>query len=281
MRWKMPSEIKVLFPSGAHGHYLCVLLNELAGVPAKKTRSDTFDQPIYSRRPIFNVEHRADHCDPARCVAIEVHSSSMLKYAAVSLSRAGDAAIDVNNLHPQHVFNEIGRNPLYKDFAVSLRTIVGSGGQAEYHHLRDWARLCLFDNDFETMRMMLATSTMPPTTKTYRLEFQAFYRHDLLHTCLAILDHYGIPVCDITRFWWHCDDFYRTNPYWAIDNDIDAIERAIAAKQDLEFDPGNFLRQAWIDLLLIKSYNIIPLAQNVYPWSVRELLTNYNLWKTQ
>jgi hypothetical protein len=157
-----------------------------------------------------------------------------------------------------------------------LVTITGSAPKdIEIQYLREWARLCFFNNNNSTIKLWLSKSNYP--SADFLLDFESFYDGTILDQCDMILNKYNIKANHPETLKLYLKDFVKNNRYKDIDLDIEMIKQAFAEKKSFKFGNINFVKQAWIDNFLVKQYNINPLLTNEYWTSTDQILKAYNL----
>lgn len=267
--------IPVLFPSGAHGHFLTVLLNHAVGVTVRDQESDVvFDHPVWNDVPAFEIEHSAARVASQPCVQIQIAPGDMLKWTVMTMSRASGLHIDLDTVHrdPWRAFRN---HPHMAPLLRSLEKICACDhGEVSLGHMRDWARLCLFADDCRTLRMILRDSWSPSAAIT--VDFGDIYR-DPMAVVMRILDRFDQGLSNTHDIQRHISKFEQRNRYRYIDLDLAAITDAIDQRGYLEFDSGNFVKQAWIDNYLATRYNVVPLLIDHYWTDTHELLEAYAL----
>jgi hypothetical protein len=268
--------ISVLFPSGAHGHFIAVLLNHSQGIKAiNQANSRVFDKPQWIGVPDFDIKHQASQVpDPDRCVQISVGDSDIFKWTVMSMSRASDLDIELERAHqdPWTIFQS---HPHMAPLLGSLKAISGQDhGSVPISHMRDWARLCFFDDDCRTMRQILACSNLASARVV--VEFGDIYR-DPMAVVSNVLSEFGLFFQCTENISQHISKFERQNRYRWIDLDLDMIFSAIDSGRRIRFDSGNFVKQAWIDNYLVKRYNVVPLLIDNYWEDTQQLMEAYGL----
>ena len=160
---------------------------------------------------------------------------------------------------------------------LSLNTISGlNSGNVEIKYLREWIRICFFGNDNTTIEKF--TEIAKNSSADYFLDFECFYNDELLlEQCKLILNKFNLPMVPVENIQKYLEVFKQNNRYRNIDKDIDLITQSIVNKQNYEFDPGNFIKQAWIDNWLVSMYNINVKLKNEYWHNTKEIIEAYNL----
>lgn len=268
--------ISVLFPSGAHGHFITVMLNHARGIrAAPQGSSRVFDKPQWLDAPEFEIKHRASLVSNAdRCVQIRVGDDDIFKWTVMSMSRASDLDIDLEHAHqdPWLIFSQ---HPHMAPLLNSLASISGQDrGCVPIGYMREWARLSLFDDDARTIRIILAHSELESARIT--VGFGDIYR-DPMAVVRKILGEFDLAWRDTQDLYRHIEKFEQRNRYRFIDFDLDMIFAAIDSGTNLSFDSGNFVKQAWIDNYLVKRYNIVPLLTDHYWQDTQQLMEAYGL----
>jgi hypothetical protein len=267
----------IVYPAGAHGMFLAVLLNKLSGVEVTNLVNMTYDCAEYAEQKFFAIrgaqhftwDQRKEHT----IVNIRIAPSSYLKYLAVCFNRVNDSDLLLEELD-QDTYTKLDSHDMAQHFTSSLRVISGQdSGNVEVKFLREWARLCLFSNNGESIKGYVAGTRLDYANYAY--DFECFYDpNTVIAECKEILASMNIPVVG------SADDlltkFYANNRYKNIEVATNQVIDAIKNKQDILINL-NFLQEAYVDTWLADTYGIDPLLQNEYPATTGQLISVYNL----
>jgi len=268
------NKVYIVYPSGAHGSFLNLLLNVMTGSIAE----NAFDFFVYDNVKFKNYTNFS-HChsiiqinEPYECIVnIRVRPTSYLKYSALSINRTASRDIILENL-ADNVFEKLKTHSIFKNFYKSLIEISGkSSGDIELKYLREWARLCLFANHGATITEWVKYSVVD---NSYQLDFESFYNGTIIQQCKKILQYVGLKEVDVdlTPYLTH---FEQHNRYRSIDQNVNLVIEHIKQRQYMPIESGNFLVEAWLDNWLVETYNINPLLQNEYFSNTQQIINHY------
>lgn len=268
-------KIHIVYPAGAHGHFLKLVLNTMAGHVSGPVENFIYDGiPSDQLAPFTCVHFDSEVPDTlGQTINIRVRPESYLKYAAVCLNRTSGVNIALEDLDLD-TFDKISQHSIYKHFVKSLSIISGKNdGDVPKGSLREWARLCLFDQDGLTIRQWTQSSEIDDS---YIVDFECFYQGQFKETCQKILDFFGVPCHnnDIDHLIEHFD---QNNRYRKIDQDCQTILQALQQKHNMPLANTNFMIEAWIDQYLVQQFGIDPLLQDDYSPTTHSLLERYHL----
>lgn len=274
----MSDTISILYPSGAHGNFLSVVLNAMLGNRKSTSKSASYDDSEFEMPSIFNAQHHNYQVSPP-VINIRVADTSMLKYCAACLNRTSVMGISLDilleNLNVD-TFAKLRRHPIFKSFIPSLAKLSQSDTDQDVpmRYLREWARLCFFDNNCNTMRQWMETCQID--NPDYVFDFEYFYNGQLKNHCIDVLYHFGFkPITDdIDNL---INDFEKNNRYRLIDSHAHAIMQNILQQNDTELKSQNFLVEAWIDQWLKINFNVEPILQDSYFTTTKSLISYYQL----
>lgn len=274
--------IEILYSSGSHGKFLELLLNLFSGTKIKVNpiteTVHTYDRIKYEQPAIFRAIHDISYSSPDcnKLINIRVRPQSYMKYIAVCFNRTAGVNIILEELD-KDTFNKIRLHTIFSSFLTPLQTISGlDSGDVEIKYLREWARLCFFDNTFDVVEQF--TKTAVYLAPDYVIDFECFYNDNkLLTQCKLILEKFNVPMVPIENIHDYLIPFTQNNRYRNIDIDLKLITQAIINKQDYRFNSENFIKQAWIDNWLKLHYNVDIKLQNEYWHSTKEIIKVYNL----
>ena len=275
----------IVYPSGSHGNFLKLLLNELSGIQAEVPDSMVYDTVKYLTSPSFSAFHQVSaiqklfqtNVDYESMINIKVRPTSYLKYFAVCLNRTSGQFVTVENLHVD-TFDQISKHSVLFDFVNSLAVIAGkSHGDVEPQFLREWFRLCFFANNGDTITQFIKPNIIPQAKFT--VDFECFYDDTIIAICENILESMDLSITKSSRLDQYLKDFKQKNLYFDIDLNIKTWLDAIDQGTEADLTQSNLLQQAWIDNYLVKKYNIDPLLRNEYFANTLELIDEYKLKK--
>lgn len=275
----------IVYPSGSHGNFLRLLLNEMSGCDARLPDSMVYDGVEYLTTPSFSAFHQVaaiqklfqTEVDYDSMINIKVRPTSYLKYFAVCLNRTSGQFITVENLHV-NTFDQISQHSVLFDFVKSLAVISGkSQGDVEPRFLREWFRLCFFANNGDTITQFIQPNIIPRAK--FAVDFESFYDGTIVTTCENILDAMDMPITKSNMIAQYLDDFKQKNLYFDIDLNINNILQAIDNHDWADLSATNWLQQAWIDNYLVDKYNVDPLLRDDYFADTLELINEYKLKK--
>ena len=263
--------IDIIYPSGSHGNFLTFLLNYQAGVESNYDNSIVYDKVSYGQDQIFFSFHKK-YSYPSNIINIFVDQHSYLKWMTMCFSRTSGINLCIDSMHCD-TFNTISKNivlaPLIKSLSViSKRTT----GNVEKKYLREWARLCLFDNN--TILPILKDSTIE--FPDYKFNFNWFYDPTTLKLkCIEIFNLFDIKIAnDITPLF---NKFYEHNKYKNINITPEKIISALIDKRNIKIPNLNFLQEAWIDSWLVNNCQITPLLPDQYFSNTFDMINQYDL----
>ena len=268
--------IYILYPSGSHGSFLKLLLNELTGVSAKETDSDIYDNITYRGSSVASAVHTLPHnVDLDHVVTITVNYHSYLKYFAVCLNRTSGHDIVIEDLY-ENTFDKLKSHSIISFFTESLKVISGlSNGNVEPKYLREWFRLCFFANKGESISRFIAPNAH--ASPRFSVDFESFYNGRILDRCIEICEYFNLPITHNHKIDQHLMEFKKNNRYHNIDLTIPDILNHINNRTEYDLSKTNILQQAWIDNYLVNKYNINPLLKNDYFRNTLDLIKAYNL----
>ena len=266
----MNEKILILYPSGAHGNFLCFLLNTMAGVEAEYNKEPfnneiVYDQLVYPfpEQQVFLCNHHVILGNNSSIVNIVIEPESYLQYLAMCFSRTSG-----NNLSIEDFDLEKSKQH------VTLKTFFNSLKSTDRKDLREWARLSFFDRDSITIKMMLTPSKA--IQPDYCFNFEWFYDATVLEKkCIDICEKFGVAIKNKSTGLYQ--DFYNKNKYKDIDVLPKKIIEAIQNQESLAIHGTNFLQEAWIDNWLAKNYQIDPLYRDLYFDNTLDIIEQYNL----
>jgi hypothetical protein len=271
----MRNKIKIIYPSGSHGKFLEFMLNLLSGIDGDNN-SMVYDFSNLNGPKKFIATHFIKNTNDCYVIDIVVDPHSYLKYVAVALNRTSGLDIILEDLN-LNTFDKLKKHSIFSNFIESLTQISGaSSGNVDIKYLREWARICFFENNSETVTKWLEPTLYP--SSDYTIYFESFYNGTILDECFNILNKFNIaPRYSEKIINSHISNFYKNNRYKDIDLDIDSITQSLLKKNNFEFGNTNFIKQAWIDNWLIKNYNISPVLTDEYFTNTNQILTKYEL----
>ena len=285
----LSDKISILYPGGAHGNFLKMILNAMLGNTVVLVNdSSVYDHAKLSSESLFVINHhwmnihtpiveiKHHLMDPdTPIINIRVNDTSLLKYCAVCFNRTSSLNLVLEDLN-RDTIKKLKSHPIFSHFIPSLIELSGLDldNDVPYNYLREWARLCFFDNDCTTIKQWMMSSIAPEPDIV--LDFECFYNGTLKSECLRILKHF-----DLTPITTDIDDlikhFEKNNRYRLIDYQSECIINSITTHKNINIESGNFLLEAWIDNWLKKYFKIDPLLQNSYFPNTQSLISQYNL----
>jgi len=268
--------IYIQYPSGSHGNFLKLLINELASAKViDDADSNTYDKFIYGDDCFCLAEHIIDS-DISSCniVNIIVEPKSYLKYFTMCVSRTARLNIDIDEL-TQDTFNKIKLHPILSHFTKSLSEISSkTTGNVEPKFIREWFRLCFFDNNGETITKFIQPNHRQDAR--FNINFESFYDGSILSKATEVCNAFGIPVLPNETIYQRLVDFKTNNKYYDTDKNVNQIIGAIDNGTDLYFKT-NLLEQACINNHLSTLYNVEPLLENTYFSNTSQIRNIYKL----
>jgi hypothetical protein len=267
--------IEIVYPSGSHGSFLNFLLNSLSGVKCEHNNESIYDRVRFYSNTNFIARHKITNSPNIRGrINIVVDPNSYLKYIILCLSRTAGYDFLIKDFN-KNTFDKLERHVIFKSFITSLSVISGkSSGSVDFQYLREWARLCFFAQQGDTITQILKPSLVNNPDCTFNFEW--FYNPILLiQKCHDITDAFNItPSKNILPL---LDNFYAQNRYKYVDVYTDLIINSIKNKKSMHISNTNFFQEAWIDNWLVENYNIDPLLRNNYFVNTLEIVDQYNL----
>jgi len=198
-----------------------------------------------------------------------------LKFFVMCFCRTKDLNIDIEKLS-QNTFEKIDQHPVIKFSTSSLSSISGcNSGDVEPKFLREWFRLCFFDNDGDTITKILAGTVLDHAQ--YVIDFESFYDGTIIDHCTKICRDLGLDPINHDLVKQYVMQFETKNTFFDIGHHMDQILLAIQNRQSLDLTDLNTLQQAWIDNYLVSKYNIDPLLTNDYFTNTKELINAYGI----
>lgn len=275
----MVMENVIVYPAGSHGNFLGVALNTLVGIAADNVNQMVYDRATYQTPKQFFPVHFETQLDPGKysnynLISIIVKPSSYLKYSAICFNRVSGVNLKLEDFE-KNTFEKLKTHVIYSHFKDSLVTIAGTDtGDVEKKCLREWARLCLFDNNGKAISMWIADNAVE--NADFEFDFEWFYDADILKSkCSELVEAVGLTVTNTLDHL--LTDFYQNNLYRNIDRDTEIIIRAIKDRQPVDIVNTNFFQEAYIDQWLVDTYQINPLSRNKYFTSTIDLIKEYQL----
>lgn len=267
----------IVYPPGSHGNFLGVLLNTLVGTPAENVNQMVYDRVTYNQEASFRPVHYMSQLDPAedhKVVSVIVTPKSYLKYSAICFNRVSGINLKLEDFETD-TFTKLSSHVVYSYFKDSLATIAKKdSGNIEKKDLREWARLCLFDNQGATIKQWL--SNIEVKEHDFIFDFEWFYDPETLKSkCYKLLNNLGLTVVGTIDHL--LPDFYNNNRYRNIDKDTAKIIEAIKQRQSLDISNTNFLQEGYIDQWLVDTFQVDPLYRNEYFLNTVDLIKQYNL----
>ena len=284
--------IKIVFPPGAHGNFLCYLLNRMSGkefidhdsfhgvagtYDRQLVRDNTLHTFYGEENDLFTAIHggRDYHGDVPGGIDIVVEDDKdHLKYLSVCISRAASMGIFLDELHI-NTMAKLREHPMMLYFLDTLESLNHQGDMDIPNGIvREWLRVCFF-NDGNSINGMIDPYRM---TDSYKVSFDTFYDKDkLIKTCHNIYDHYGFDVIDDSFFDHEHEIFMNRNRCYHVDDDCGRIKDAMRSKDRYEFQHMTVVKEAWLDAWLQKEYGIDPLLRDDYPTDTDQLRKEYGL----
>lgn len=268
--------IPIVYPPGAHGQFLNMLLNRLSGITSDV--SDTvYDRTNYHDARNFGGIHQYDHRPGPTGIEIYVESRHMLKYLVMCMNRTKGLGFTMDDLH-HDTFNRVRQHPMLQGFEQDLVAISGTAsGDVDSAHLREWIRLTFLDMDFYNVRHgWLHLSDHPQAD--FCISFNSMYDLSaVVDLCRRVLERYGLLQESLDIVAPLHQEFLDRNPDRNFDTVMHNIEVAMRELRDCDIANVNIIGQAWIDLRLQNMYGVEPLLQAQYPHSLNQLYKAYNL----
>ena len=265
--------ISIVYPSGAHGSFLKLLLNAMAGVDYTMANSSVYDFTTFNGETIFTATDRYADVKSSNIINIRVDPKSYLKYTAMCLTRTSGLDLVLEDLNI-NTFEKLKTHSIFSHLLSSLVEISGNDcGDVDIKYLREWARLCLFSNQGITISQWMAPSI---GESDYVVDFECFYNNTLVEECQKILSLYNIKVVnkDVSPLINHFD---QHNRYRLIDKEIKSITENILANKSYPIYSSNFLTESYIDNWLVEFYKVDPLLRNEYFTDTKQIIESYLL----
>lgn len=265
-----------MYHSGAHGHFLRYLLNIMSGINVKARNSKNYDLVEWATDPKFIATYNLhDLGKQDYVINIRVRQPSYLKFFTMNFIRTKDLHLDPESM-THNTFEKLQQHPNLKYFLPKLSLLCGQeSGDVESKFLREWFRLCFFDNDCATIDLMLSTSVCDHAQ--YVVDFESFYDGSILDHCMKILQDLKIEPIHTQGIDQLLVTFKDSNPYFHVDKPIKEIFAAIKNHESQDLTDLNIIQQAWIDNYLVARYNIDPWMRNEYFTNTEELVNAYGL----
>jgi len=266
----------ILYPPGSHGNFLKLLLNSLVGNQINNIESAVYDNVVYHNPCLFETAFTLkDNIVFSNCINIQINSNSYLKYFAMCFNRVSDHDMLIENLSID-TFEKIKKHSIISFFSDSLSRVSGNDhGDVEPKFLREWMRLCFFENNGETITKFISPSTC--MYSKYTVDFESFYDGTILDQCKKICFDLGLKIDQNKKFHNLLNHFIENNRYYSIDQTIPNILSAIDQHQCVDLTHTNILQQAWIDNYLATNYNVNPYCKNEYFVDTKELVEAYQI----
>ena len=264
----------ILFPSGAHGNFLKLLLNSLSDISVIRVPYQTvYDNIKFDSEILFEeLHHVNDKNKPT--IEICVRPESYLKYFAMVINRVSGINLYVDDLGT-NVFKKLEHHTILKFFVESLTEISGqTEGNVDPKYIREWYRICFFADNGNTISQF---SSSTRSDADYIVDFESFYDGSILDVCYKIYNHLGLSVKRTEVAKGFVERFPEKVFYYNIDKPINTILNAIDNDKNIELSNTNLLQQAWIDNYLVSKYNISPLLRDNYFQNTQELKKIYNI----
>lgn len=267
--------IPIVYPPGAHGQFLSMLLNRLSGVPSETTE-DVYDRTQYHAPRRFGGIHFPDNRSGPSGITISVSAVDIPKYFLICLHRTCGLGHNVNQYN-QDTFKKINEHPMLVGFQQDLERISGqTSGDVATRYIREWFRLCFLDNDYRSIRTWLNQCYNPQAD--FEVDFSTFYNLTaLIDVCKRIMYHYNL----LDASWdivppLHAR-FLENNTDQHYGEDFPEILSALTQLHDKNIQGIDVLAQARIDHYLASTHNIDPLLRDEYFGTLAELYQAYGL----
>lgn len=266
--------ICIVYPSGAHGYFLKLMLNAMTGVKYNMSNSRVYDFVEFNDTVEIITKDDYVPTSDDHIINIQVSSDSYLKYVAMCLSRTSGLDIVLESL-PIDTFKKLEQHCIFSHFLPSLSTISGRlSGNVDIKYLREWARLALFANKGITISQWMLPDVV--VDAEHNVDFESFYDGTLVDTCRQILTQHQLSI-SLDQVNNLLDHFDQHNRYRQIDAEVPAILENIKLGKSYPISNTNFLSQAYIDNWLVENYQINPLLRNEYFTDTQQITKTYGL----
>lgn len=267
--------IPIVYPPGAHGQFLSMLLNRLSGVPSETTE-DVYDRTQYHAPRHFGGIHFPDNRPGPAGITISVDSPDIPKYFLICLHRTCGLGHNVNQYHLQ-TFDKVNQHPMLAGFRQDLERISGQTlGDVPTRYIREWFRLCFLDNDYRSIRAWLNQCYNPQAD--FVVNFSTFYDLNALKdVCERIMTHYDLLNETLDVIAPLHARFLDNNPDRYYGEDFPDILLALTQLHDKNIQGIDVLAQARIDHYLAKTHGVDPLLRDEYFDSLAEIYQTYGL----
>ena len=266
--------ICIVYPSGAHGYFLKLMLNAMSGVKYSISNSRVYDFVEFNDTVEIITKDDYNPTSNDHIINIRVGTNSYLKYVAMCLSRTSGLDIVLESLSVD-TFKKLEQHCIFSHFLPSLSTISGKlSGNVDIKYLREWARLTLFANKGITISQWILPDVV--VDAEHAVDFESFYNGTLVDACHQILTRYQLSA-SLDKVESLLDHFNQHNRYRQIDVEAPAILENIKLGKSYPISNTNFLSQAYIDNWLVENYQIDPLLRNEYFTDTQQITETYRL----
>lgn len=266
--------IYIQYPSGSHGSFLKLLVNELAGVTVQCNHT-VYDDAVYPANYVCESAHFIDNSVISNNVVnIAVRPESYLKYFTMCATRTAKLNIDLDSLHIDTV-SKLQKHPILSQFLTSLFAIaVNEPTSISKKYLREWFRLCFFNNDGSNIHKFIQANNRKDAALT--VDFESFYNGNIINEAVNICNHFGICATVNDSTYQRINDFRNSIRHYYTDHHVNQIIKSINCQVPFEFKT-NIIEQAWIDNYLQANYNKDLLLIDSYFTNTNDILSTYNL----
>lgn len=257
----------IVYPSGAHGSFLKLVLNHMAGVKYNIPNQTIFDKVEFPEGCIFDSNHFPKTNTP--CINITSKYEDRLLYSALLLSRTSGYNVDLYD--DEDVIKKLKSHIVLSFICDSFNNDI-----VTRKDLREIFRLTIFQ-DKNTLDLIKKPNRSD--NPLMEINLPIFYSMpELLQACIRILNltRVAIKRPDISSL--H-SLFLSRITCKNIGKDTKKIIDRILNFEKFNLGKLNFLQEAYIDDVLVKEFGVDPLCRDAYFTNSIEIFKTYNLKK--
>jgi len=257
----------IIYPPGAHGSFLKLVLNHMAGVEYNSVANcNIFDRVKYPKGFIFDAVHFPK--THKQCINISLKFEDRLLYTALLLSRT--AGYNINLYDDEDVIKKLKNH-------IVLSFICDKNFKKEVvtrKDLREVFRLTIFK---DTNTLDLITKVNRSNNPIIEINLSAFYcMPKLLSSCIKVLELTGVEMKNEDISSLHSLFLSRVECK-NIGKDTKKIVDRILNFEKFNLGKLNFLQESYIDDVLVNEFGIDPLYRDAYFTNSTEIFETYNL----